>query len=216
MPRRQCRVANGLHSQLQWRHTRHCNQLRSARLESRVVYYCTLFPHDGYRQKGQACSFCSWFSRLWCVFVSAKRKIPFDLFIYTHIPYILFIHLNSVVFLFQIGICLWLSCLGISIVWCAMGGWIVSERKRLRVHDPTATGADLFRRFSVVSEAFVVMIDIVAIIYYAFVSPFLTTVAHVLSLILGATLSLISIKRYDQDHGQSMESPTTPITPLMT
>lgn len=101
-------------------------------------------------------------------------------------------------------------------MWCAMGGWIVSERKRLRVHDPTATGADLFRRFSVVAEAFVVMVDIVAIIYYAFVSPFLTTVAHVLSLILGATLSLISIKRYDQDHGQSMESPTTPVTPLMT
>jgi hypothetical protein len=99
-----------------------------------------------------------------------------------------------------------------------MGGWIVSERKRLRVHDPTrtATGADMFRRFSVTAEIFVVMIDIVAIFYYAFVTYFLTTVAHVLSLILGATLSLISIKRYDQDHGQSMESPTTPITPLMT
>jgi uncharacterized membrane protein len=110
---------------------------------------------------------------------------------------------------------MWLSCTGISIVWCAMGGWIVSERKRLRVHDPTASGSDLFRRFSVTAEIFVVMIDIGTIIYYAFVTYFLTTVAHVLSLILGATLSLISIKRYDQDRGQSMESPTTPITPLM-
>lgn len=124
-------------------------------------------------------------------------------------------HGTLLVFAFQISVCLWVYCSGISIIWCAMGGWITSERKRLRVQDPTSTGGDLFRRFSVVAEMLVVMIDIVAIIYYAFVSPFVTTVAHVLSLILGAALSLISIKRYDEDHGQSVESPSTPATPFL-
>jgi len=96
-----------------------------------------------------------------------------------------------------------------------MGGWIVSERKRLRLYDSQTLGGDLFRRFSVVAEMIVVFVDISVIVYYAFVTPFYTTVAHVMSLILGATLSLISIKRYDEDHGQSLESPMTPATPLM-
>lgn len=96
-----------------------------------------------------------------------------------------------------------------------MCGWIVSERKRLRLYDTQTRQGDLFRRFSVVAEMFVVFVDIAVVCYYAFVTPFLTTVAHVLSIILGATLSLISIKRYDEDHGQSMEPAATPSTPLM-
>ena len=114
----------------------------------------------------------------------------------------------------QIIICLLMYCSGISIVWCAMGGWIVSERKRLRLYPQTASG-DLFRKLSVVAEMGVVFIDIGVIIYYAVVSNFLTTLAHVLALILGATLSLLSIKKYDEDGGESMEPPATPATPLM-
>lgn len=124
---------------------------------------------------------------------------------------------SSIVIAFQIGICLLVYCSGISIVWCAMGGWIVSERKRLRLYDTQTAGGDLFRRFSVPAEMSVVFVDIAVIIYYAFVSPILTTVAHVMSLVLGATLSLISIKRYDEDHGEQIGEPTaTPATPLMT
>lgn len=108
------------------------------------------------------------------------------------------------------------SCAGISIVWCAMGGWIVSERKRLRLYDTQTLSGDLFRRFSVVAEMLVVFIDIAIIVYYAFVTSWVTTLAHVLSVVLGATLSLISIKRYDEDHGQAMEPAATPATPLMT
>jgi hypothetical protein len=95
-----------------------------------------------------------------------------------------------------------------------MGGWIVSERKRLRLYPQTASG-DFFRRFSVVAEMGVVFIDIGVIIYYAAVSNFLTTLAHILALILGAALSLISIKKYDEDGEQGMEPSATPVTPLM-
>lgn len=129
-------------------------------------------------------------------------------------PHTPLIPILTTVIVFQILVCLWVYCSGISIVWCAMGGWIVSERKRLRLYDPQTPGEHLFRRFSVVAEMFVVFIDISIIVYYAFVTPWYTTIAHVMSLVLGATLSLISIKRYDEDHGQSMES-ATPATPLM-
>lgn len=96
-----------------------------------------------------------------------------------------------------------------------MGGWIVSERKRLRLYPETASG-NFFRKFSVVAEMGVVFVDIGVIIYYAVVSNFLTTLAHVLALVLGAALSLVSIKRYDEDGGLIMEPPATPVTPLMT
>jgi uncharacterized membrane protein len=87
-----------------------------------------------------------------------------------------------------------------------MGGWIISERKRLR-----RLGEDLnsFRKVAVVAEMFVMLLDIATIVYYAVVASFITTLAHVLSLILGATLSLISIKRYDDVGGEP--SPSTPL-----
>jgi hypothetical protein len=88
-----------------------------------------------------------------------------------------------------------------------MGGWIISERKRLR-----RLGDDLssFRKVAVVAEMIVMLLDIAAIVYYAVVAGALTTLAHVLSLILGATLSLLSIKRYDQ-----IETEPSPSTPLV-
>ena len=115
-----------------------------------------------------------------------------------------------IVFLFQIGLCLLVHCYGISLVWCAMGGWIVSERKRLRGR---LQNGDLsaFRSSAVGVEMSVVLMDISAIVYYAFVSPFITTVAHVCALILGATLSLTSIRLYDEDHGISEATPSTPL-----
>jgi hypothetical protein len=115
-------------------------------------------------------------------------------------------HVHTVI-AFQITICLLLHCSGISIVWCAMGGWIISERKRLRLlHGDLNT----FRRVAVVAEMLVVWLDIAAIVYYAVVANILTSLAHLGALILGATLSLISIKRYD-----GVEYEPSPSTPLM-
>jgi hypothetical protein len=88
-----------------------------------------------------------------------------------------------------------------------MGGWIISERKRLRLlHGDLNT----FRRVAVVAEMLVVWLDIAAIVYYAVVANILTSLAHLGALILGATLSLISIKRYD-----GVEYEPSPSTPLM-
>lgn len=93
-----------------------------------------------------------------------------------------------------------------------MGGWIVSERKRLRGR-LMADDGDLsaFRRAAVVVEMTVVLLDIVVIVYYAIVSSWITTVAHVCALVLGATLSLMSIRLYDEDHGIPGDTPSTPL-----
>ena len=43
---------------------------------------------------------------------------------------------------FQILLCLALGCAGISIIWCAMGGWIMSERRRtIESASPTGEGS---------------------------------------------------------------------------
>jgi hypothetical protein len=88
-----------------------------------------------------------------------------------------------------------------------MGGWIISERKRLRL---LRGDLNSVRRVAVVAEMLVVLLDVTAIIYYAVVANAVTSLAHVCALILGATLSLISIKRYDD-----VEYEPTPSTPLM-
>jgi hypothetical protein len=72
-------------------------------------------------------------------------------------------------------------------------------------------GEDLnsFRKAAVVAEMVVILLDIATIIYYAVVANFISTLAHVLSLVMGATLSLISIKRYDEVGDEP--SPSTPL-----
>jgi hypothetical protein len=99
------------------------------------------------------------------------------------------------------------QCAGISIIWCAMGGWIVSERKRLKstidVHigdnsqDDQQAVMTKWKRVANTLELMVILLDIGVIIYYAATSPAITTSAHVCAIVLGAILSLISIRLCD-------------------
>lgn len=116
------------------------------------------------------------------------------------------------VVVFQIGICLMVGCSGVSIIWCALCGWIMSERRRQGLNridssNTTTTNGDdnddyvgnvMFHASRLENwEKGVVCLDVLLIVYYAMALPFITTVAHVCALILGAVLSLLSIKLYD-------------------
>ena len=104
--------------------------------------------------------------------------------------------------------------MGISIVWCGMCGWIISERRRLEESSDDMELARL-RRQSLTAERCVIVLNVAAIGYYWLRLPFLTTIAHLCSLILGAILSSVSIKLYDEGSSEDMVETTTPSTPLM-
>jgi hypothetical protein len=90
------------------------------------------------------------------------------------------------------------GCSGISIIWCAMGGWIMSERRRvLDGQDETEELPPSVQRV-MKGGLMVILFDTAAIIYYAVVAEPITSVAHFCALIVGAVLSKISIKLYDE------------------
>mmetsp|Transcript_16495 Transcript_16495/g.27944 ORF Transcript_16495/g.27944 Transcript_16495/m.27944 type:complete len:192 (+) Transcript_16495:55-630(+) len=123
--------------------------------------------------------------------------------------------LGSIIFVvvFQIGLCLVVGCMGISIVWCAMGGWIISERRRLQ--ESRDEELNRLRENSLAIERFVVVLNVIALLYYAVKLEALTTVAHVCALVLGAILSVISIKLFDEVETPVQIEATTPSTPLV-
>ena len=127
----------------------------------------------------------------------------------------------GIVIFFQITLCLVVHCYGISIVWCAMAGWIISERKRIkddiglepRATDqatPSSTASSCHDNDSGVNNAdpqnndqqhetgitrmalLVILLDIGTIVNYVVVSALITTVAHICAMVLGAILSELS------------------------
>ena len=68
---------------------------------------------------------------------------------------------------FQIILCILLHCAGISIVWCAIGGWILMDWK---YGDANVSHSR--------HQTFVLTINLFAIIYYFIVAEAVTTLAH--------------------------------------
>ena len=91
---------------------------------------------------------------------------------------------------FQISLCWWLGCAGISIIWCALAGWLVNERKR-HERPGDAGQAAVGRRALDVWEDVTLTVVLGVLVYYATVAPVITTVAHVCALTLGTLLSRI-------------------------
>jgi glucan phosphoethanolaminetransferase (alkaline phosphatase superfamily) len=123
---------------------------------------------------------------------------------------------------FQLSLCLALGCSGVSIIWCAMGGWTMSERRRvvdINIHSTMESEASESSTTSLASARLmgwgnvVIFLDCAVIVYYAIVTKPITTVAHTLALILGAVLSMMSIRMYDNDQqpgeGTSNRQPLT-------
>ena len=84
------------------------------------------------------------------------------------------------VWIFQIGLCLLLAdladdavgCAGISIVWCAMFGWLWCET--------TTRSSNQTQRLTI--------LNVTAMAYYAMTEATITTVAHVCAAVMGALL----------------------------
>ena len=92
------------------------------------------------------------------------------------------------VVIFQVVLCLALGCSGVSIIWCAMCGWILDDR--LRRVERVEENEMVVQRMGQV----VLVVDFLAIAYYGVMFPIITTVAHAAALILGAVLACISTK----------------------
>uniref|UniRef100_A0A7S2KXG2 Transmembrane protein n=2 Tax=Leptocylindrus danicus TaxID=163516 RepID=A0A7S2KXG2_9STRA len=94
------------------------------------------------------------------------------------------------VIVFQIGLCLILGCSGVSIIWASILGWMLNETGEFSfVHNANATAS---------KPAIVVLAMILngsAIVYYAIYFPIVTTVAHILAVLLGAAISLRMMRR---------------------
>lgn len=93
---------------------------------------------------------------------------------------------------FQWVLCLVLGCSGISIIWCAMAGWIFNQ-DRLKSNAAAVTNASdndpshvmMAERVQNMARS-VLVLDLFVVLYYAVVSEAITTVAHTLAVILGA------------------------------
>ena len=91
------------------------------------------------------------------------------------------------VIVFQIGLCLLLGCAGISIIWCACAGWILSVRRQYGVSSSFI--------WLVESTHVLLLLDALVIVYYAIPTDghhvgeaVLTTVAHLCAIGLGMLL----------------------------
>ena len=83
-------------------------------------------------------------------------------------------------FLFQFCLCLALGCAGISIIWCAVLGSSIFSF----MHD---LSSQRHRRSSTrfIMSAIVFAFGLSLIIYYAFTLPFITTITHLLAIVMG-------------------------------
>jgi hypothetical protein len=87
---------------------------------------------------------------------------------------------------FQVVLCLRVGCAGISIVWCAVAGWLIHEREEDEPGDPGSNDRPGWLR----RLEDVLLTGILAVlVYYAGTAPPITTVAHFCALVLGALLS---------------------------
>jgi len=105
----------------------------------------------------------------------------------------------SFVSMFQVILCLLVKCNGISIIWCAIAAWIWMDYrtfKRGRDDDTSSNITTNCRNGNYkIHQITVMVIDTVAIIYYAIVMEPITTVAHILAIVvLGIPLYILTDK----------------------
>ena len=108
---------------------------------------------------------------------------------------------------FQIVLCWILGCAGISIIWCAVAGWIINERRvHVRPGDAGQPAEDRSRLDA--AEDVTLTVVLVVLIYYAVTTAPITTVAHACALILGTLLSRMNRKLLLTTPSQVYESMT--------
>ncbi|KAL3929430.1 MAG: hypothetical protein SGBAC_012214 [Bacillariaceae sp.] len=100
---------------------------------------------------------------------------------------------------FQITLCLILGCSGISIIWCSMAGWIMSQKRQMirsEVEEEGENDQTVAADSSIITHEklarmaqWVILLDLGAIVYYLVFSEIITTVAHGCALVMGACVS---------------------------
>ncbi len=98
--------------------------------------------------------------------------------------------------LFQWSLCLGLGCSGVSIIWCAICGWVMHHHRQqesILANDnrssTTSSTLVLLGRSNEWAKR-VILFNIIVILYYAVIMEAITTVAHICALILGALLHI--------------------------
>jgi hypothetical protein len=119
------------------------------------------------------------------------------------------------VILFQIGLCLGLGCSGISIIWSALTGWLLSERRDYSDNFLTADGSESSNRDDVIVLPGVIatlVLDSAVIMYYAITTEVITTVAHLCAVILGTTISRSSLSLFPRIDSETLcADPSAPL-----
>ena len=98
-------------------------------------------------------------------------------------------------FLFQIGLCVAVSCAGVSVVWSALVGFTPFLFVNIKYFDATAY-ENLYVNFINATLYVSTVYSIALWIYYAMVATFITTVAHFCALVLGIFMAYIIIRLF--------------------
>ena len=130
-------------------------------------------------------------------------------------PYLSLTSNHVAVIAFQIVLCLIVECVGISIIWCAIFGWILvevacgrgiggaasSDTESIRQVEtsntsPTCVGyGNLSSRCSCIAVVSTILcVDLAAILYYAITAPAITTVAHICAILMGVILEMVAVR----------------------
>jgi hypothetical protein len=101
---------------------------------------------------------------------------------------------------FQIGLCLGVHCSGISIIWCAVAGWMIGCcLVRQKINNSKHT---FFLTIPL-------LLDAMGIVFYAFTAEGITTVAHVCAIALGIIMYWISTSTTRRIHNGNDQPPPT-------
>ncbi len=89
---------------------------------------------------------------------------------------------------FQISLCLLIHCSGISIIWCALAGWIWMDYYHQRKHESRQEQQLNYYSSNYckihVHQIIVLLVDFIAIMYYLIVMEPITTLAHILPFVV--------------------------------
>lgn len=114
------------------------------------------------------------------------------------------------VMIYQVVLCLFLGCSGVSIVWCAVIGWYIQKSRcssQGTPHEISPQNSALVSR----AETVLLLLNAAALIYYAITSEMITSVAHGCALLLGMALSkLESCRCCTQERPHGYQGPEVP------
>eukprot|EP00435_Cladocopium_sp_Y103_P065664 s131_g27.t1 len=89
------------------------------------------------------------------------------------------------VMIYQVVLCLFLGCSGVSIVWCAVLGWYIQKSRCQSQAAVSPQNKALVSKAEIALEA----LNASALTYYAITSAMITSVAHGCAVLLGMGLS---------------------------